>query len=391
MTETISKLACRYAWKSMHVTSVKQCKTPEDPGQRYFWTENRENRSQEPVSSSVEGVLPLAMKRKTCVSGHVVILSRDKGVTSFRVTKNNGKLTADCLIDTVNEWILVRSRLDTLEEAKAEADVLKDRLDAEQKVKVAERKIVRAATRGANGQNIGKTSKSEFMGVRWYQERWRAQVCVEGEKRVAQTTFEEVNKAVELYDLAVLSQHGVRARLNFVENLSEYLGMLERDATKEELADFFQDGRKDPVLGKRKDTTSSTLEEDSSITLRWANSAVGVTAVAPGESTPMKDKIVAKATKEEMRAMNAMGGCLVGEEVVGDRKGMEAPARSSLLLCFRAASMSSLAHSISHSARLSMVMVTAITTDMAIISATTTVTTGATATIAISLETIPSS
>lgn len=34
VTETISKLACRYAWKSMHVTSVKQCKTPEDPGQR---------------------------------------------------------------------------------------------------------------------------------------------------------------------------------------------------------------------------------------------------------------------------------------------------------------------------------------------------------------------
>lgn len=93
------------------------------------------------------------------------------------------------------------------------------------------------------------------MGVRWYQERWRAQVCVEGEKRVAQTTFEEVNKAVELYDLAVLSQHGVRARLNFVENLSKYLGMLERDATKEELADFFQDRRKDPVLGKRKDTS----------------------------------------------------------------------------------------------------------------------------------------
>lgn len=117
------------------------------------------------------------------------------------------------------------------------------------------RKNIRAATRGANGQNIGKTSKSEFMGVRWYQERWRAQVCVEGEKRVAQTTFEEVNKAVELYDLAVLSQHGVRARLNFVENLSKYLGMLERDATKEELADFFQDRRKDPVLGKRKDTS----------------------------------------------------------------------------------------------------------------------------------------
>lgn len=128
------------------------------------------------------------------------------------------------------------------------------------------------------------------------------------------------------------------------------------------------------------------------MTLRWANSAVGgVTAVAPGESTPMKDKIVAKATKEEMRAMNAMGRCLVGEEVVGDRKGMEAPARSSLLLCFRADSMSSLAHSISHSARLSMVMVTAITTDIAIISATTTVTIGTTATIAISLETIPSS
>ena len=127
------------------------------------------------------------------------------------------------------------------------------------------------------------------------------------------------------------------------------------------------------------------------MTLRWANSAVGgVTAVAPGESTPMKDKIVAKATKEEMRAMNAMGRCLVGEEVVGDRKGMEAPARSSLL-CFRADSMFSLAHSISHSARLSMVMVTAITTDIAIISATTTVTIGTTATIAISLETIPSS
>ncbi|SYW78574.1 uncharacterized protein UHO2_02637 [Ustilago hordei] len=343
------------------------------------------------------------MKRKTCVSGHVVILSRDKGVTSFRVTKNNGKLTADYLIDTVNEWIL---------EAKAEADVLKDRRDAEQKVKVAEwvkkakditvkqnkdgiayigvrsdaagtekeievllddddwrkfmgatanslpweltdhiykvpldnrRKNIRAATRGANGQNIGKTSKSEFMGVRWYQERWRAQVCVEGEKSVAQTTFEEVNKAVELYDLAVLSQHGVGARLNFVENLSKYLGMLERDATKEFVYGTYRDsGCKGALLVKRElgesdqnarngldrspthsldrrkgvesvgtqilDETSSTLEEDSSMTLRWANSAVGgMTAVAPGESTPMKDKIVAKATKEEMRAMNAMG------------------------------------------------------------------------------------
>ncbi|KAJ1029527.1 hypothetical protein NDA13_002773 [Ustilago tritici] len=370
--------------------------------------------SQEPVSGAIEGELPLAMKRKTCVSGYVVILSRDKGVTSFRVTKNNGKLTADCL---------VRSRLDTLEEVKAEADVLKDRLDAEQKIKVAE--WVKKAKDITVKQNkdgiayIGVRSDAagtekeievllddddwrKFMGATanvwiWNGRPWLkfdgggttllgARIFVQLPEVQTERTLARRARA-NSWEYAGTRNAG-EPRLNFVENLSKYLGMLEQDAAKEELADFFQDRRKDPVLGKRKNTTSSTLEEDSSMTLRWANSAVGgVTAVAPGESTPMKDKIVAKATKEEMRAMNAMGRCLIGEEVVGDRKGMEAPARSSLLLCFRAASMSSLAHSISHSARLSMVMVTAITTDMAIISATTTVTTGATATIAISLNT----
>ncbi|CCF53213.1 uncharacterized protein UHOR_02645 [Ustilago hordei] len=305
------KLACRYAWKSMHVTSVKHCKTPEDPGQRYKTTRPTDTfygmtntfsrpQSQEPVS--------------------------------------------------VNEWIL---------EAKAEADVLKDRRDAEQKVKVAEwvkkakditvkqnkdgiayigvrsdaagtekeievllddddwrkfmgatanvwiwngrpwlkfdgegttllvpldnrRKNIRAATRGANGQNIGKTSKSEFMGVRWYQERWRAQ------DRRKDPVLGKRKDTIIKFVYGTYRDSGCKGAL----------------LVKRELGESDQNARNglDP---------SSTLEEDSSMTLRWANSAVGgMTAVAPGESTPMKDKIVAKATKEEMRAMNAMGRCL---------------------------------------------------------------------------------
>lgn len=91
------------------------------------------------------------------------------------------------------------------------------------------------------------------MGVRCYPKRWRVEVSVEGKNGRAQTTFENLDSALELYDLALLSQYGPGAKLNLPQNLSKYLGMLEQDAAKKQLEDFFEDRLHSPVLGKRKD------------------------------------------------------------------------------------------------------------------------------------------
>ncbi|KAJ1040314.1 hypothetical protein NDA10_004243 [Ustilago hordei] len=286
------KLACRYAWKSMHVTSVKHCKTPEDPGQRYKTTRPTDTfygmtntfsrpQSQEPVS--------------------------------------------------VNEWIL---------EAKAEADVLKDRRDAEQKVKVAEWvKKAKDITVKQNKDGIA------YIGVR------SDAAGTEKEIEVLLDDDDWRNLMEKVQPCSCLSTTGARIFVQLPEvqmdrtlarraraNSWEYAGTRNageprilvnkyRTFTRFKVIKFvygtYRDsGCKGALLVKRElgesDQNarngldpSSTLEEDSSMTLRWANSAVGgMTAVAPGESTPMKDKIVAKATKEEMRAMNAMGRCL---------------------------------------------------------------------------------
>ncbi|KAJ1036648.1 hypothetical protein NDA13_000178 [Ustilago tritici] len=90
-------------------------------------------------------------------------------------------------------------------------------------------------------------------GTVQYQKRWRVEVSVEGKNRRAQTTFENLDSALELYDLAVLSQYGPGAKLNLPVNLSKYLGKLEQEAAKKQLEDFFEDRLRSPVPGKRKD------------------------------------------------------------------------------------------------------------------------------------------
>ncbi|KAJ1601383.1 hypothetical protein NDA14_001959 [Ustilago hordei] len=289
------KLACRYAWKSMHVTSVKHCKTPEDPGQRYKTTRPTDTfygmtntfsrpQSQEPVS--------------------------------------------------VNEWIL---------EAKAEADVLKDRRDAEQKVKVAEWvKKAKDITVKQNKDGIAYIGvRSDAAGtekeieVLLDDDDWRKFMGATANVQPCSclsTTGARI--FVQLPEVQMDRTLARRARANSWEYagtrnageprilVNKYRTFTRFKVIKFVYGTYRDSGCKGALLVKRElgesDQNarngldpSSTLEEDSSMTLRWANSAVGgMTAVAPGESTPMKDKIVAKATKEEMRAMNAMGRCL---------------------------------------------------------------------------------
>ncbi|CCF50051.1 hypothetical protein NDA11_007576 [Ustilago hordei] len=54
-------------------------------------------------------------------------------------------------------------------------------------------------------------------------------------------------------ELKCQSRYGPGAKLNLPQNLSKYLGMLEQDAAKKQLEDFFEDRLRSPVLDKCKD------------------------------------------------------------------------------------------------------------------------------------------
>ncbi|CDW97100.1 hypothetical protein [Sporisorium scitamineum] len=69
---------------------------------------------------------------------------------------------------------------------------------------------------------------------------WIVLTKAKGENRMPSKTFAagDLDKAIELYDLAALFQHGPSALIDNPENLKEYLEALEKKKTRKEIEDF---------------------------------------------------------------------------------------------------------------------------------------------------------
>lgn len=99
---------------------------------------------------------------------------------------------------------------------------------------------LRITDRAGNSQNIGQRVDGGWKGVRSVRGKWRVTVKIRGEPRAANRQFDisELDKALELYDLASLHQHKAGAYLNLPDKLEAYTKMLSTDKTKAYLEDF---------------------------------------------------------------------------------------------------------------------------------------------------------
>ncbi|KAI3477891.1 hypothetical protein L1887_60197 [Cichorium endivia] len=97
--------------------------------------------------------------------------------------------------------------------------------------------------RSANAQNSRKGNSLQLhIGVRWRWQcsLWAVQAHTKGQNRNVVKYFEQVDEAVELYDLAALYQHGPDALINRPEKLADYFGELESESTQTRVQDFLE-------------------------------------------------------------------------------------------------------------------------------------------------------
>lgn len=94
--------------------------------------------------------------------------------------------------------------------------------------------------RAGNGQNCPQEANGGWKGVRLVGDRWRVTIKVKGQPRAANRSFEnsELDKALELYDLAALHQHEPGAYLNLPDKLFTYISMLENKKTLSYVKEF---------------------------------------------------------------------------------------------------------------------------------------------------------
>ncbi|KAF6767099.1 HNH nuclease [Kalmanozyma brasiliensis GHG001] len=96
---------------------------------------------------------------------------------------------------------------------------------------------LRIKDRAANAQNWRRKSNG-FTGVYPMRGKWQIEVKIKGGTDRARRLVNNLDDAIELYDLATLSQHGVGCHLNRRESLGEYLLKLDKKETKAVLEEF---------------------------------------------------------------------------------------------------------------------------------------------------------
>jgi hypothetical protein len=99
---------------------------------------------------------------------------------------------------------------------------------------------LRLTNHSANAQNIRRTRGFIGVGQDHGAADWTVHVTVRGAGRIATKKFSDLQKAIELYDLAALYQHGRGALMNEPQRMQEYLNMLETDATRTMVKDFLE-------------------------------------------------------------------------------------------------------------------------------------------------------
>ncbi len=105
---------------------------------------------------------------------------------------------------------------------------------------------LRVTDRSANQQNI-RRSDNGYVGVHLLRGAWVVRTTIKGEYRVASKSFlpSELDKALELYDLTALYQHGSGALINLPDRHHAYLEMLTKDAIKDRVKAFLAGLRDD--------------------------------------------------------------------------------------------------------------------------------------------------
>lgn len=133
----------------------------------------------------------------------------------------------DCKILSLPRWLLNAKPADIVDHVNG--NVFDNRLDN-----------IRITDRAGNGQNIRQAEGAGWKGVRFVRGGWRVTTKVRGQPRAANRGFDisELNKALELYDLAALHQHQAGAYLNVPKKRDSYMQMLGKPATRAYVEDF---------------------------------------------------------------------------------------------------------------------------------------------------------
>lgn len=124
---------------------------------------------------------------------------------------------------------------------------------------------LRAVDRAANSQNF-RRARGEFgwIGVAPNETgRWEVKCKIKGESRYGYACFDDLDTAIELYDLTALHMHGAGALLNRPEKESEYLSLLEDDKTIKRIESFLTASvQTSPFQGVSKKKKGGSTKDD---------------------------------------------------------------------------------------------------------------------------------